>query len=83
VDLRIDLDAAAEQIVRRRGRWEQQGITVGDLMWRDVVEGSPPVLKTVRSDVRDGDSAGVALSKDRRNRGASCFSGVVGPIFCT
>ena len=66
VDVRIDLDLAAEQIVRWRDEWEQRGINVGDLTWRELGEGGPRVLKTVRSDVQDTDSVGVALSKGRQ-----------------
>jgi hypothetical protein len=75
VDARIDLDLAAEQITRRRGAWEQRGINVGDLTWREVGEGWPPVLKTERSAVTDTDSVGVALSKGRQEGSVVLFQG--------
>jgi hypothetical protein len=75
VDVRIDLDAAAEQIVRRREAWKQRGINVGDLTWREVGEGWPYELKTLRSDVQDADSVGVALSKGKQEGSLVLFQG--------
>jgi hypothetical protein len=75
MDVRIDLDAAARMIEERRESWRQSGITVGETTWRDQGEGWPPVLKTSRSDVRDADSVGVALSKGEQEGSLVLFSG--------
>jgi len=75
MDVRIDLDAAAAQIAQRRDAWEEQGISVGDPTWREIAEGWPPVLKTARSEVREADSVGVALSKDMHEGSVVLFQG--------
>ena len=75
MDVRIDLDAAARMIEERRESWRQSGVTVGETTWRDQGEGWPPVLKTSRSDVRDADSVGVALSKGEQEGSVVLFSG--------
>ena len=57
----IDLDLAAQQIQARIDSWEQRGLAVGPITWRDQGDGYPPVLKIDRSLVTDADSVGVRV----------------------
>ena len=63
VEIRIDLDATAMEIIRRTDGWRARGIEVKPITWREQAEGWPQKLKTDRSEVISADSIGVALRK--------------------
>lgn len=72
---RIDLDAAAADIVNRRPAWEAAGLDVGDLTWRDQGSGWPPVIRTRRADVQLADSVGVTVRKGTQEGSVVLFDG--------
>jgi len=71
----VDLDLAAVEVERRRSNWRRDGIAVGPITWREQGEGWPPTLKTDRAEIRDADSIGIALSKDRQEGEVVLFKG--------
>ncbi|MFE4973326.1 hypothetical protein ACFRAR_14570 [Kitasatospora sp. NPDC056651] len=58
----IDLDQAVLEVGRRRGRWEDAGLTVAPVTWRDGEQTWPQQLYLERSVVVDPDSFGVVLT---------------------
>jgi hypothetical protein len=74
MEVRIDLDEAAQLIEERREAWQRRGILVGDATWREAGEW-PWVVKTSRSEVEDADSVGVALSKGDQEGSVVLFRG--------
>jgi hypothetical protein len=75
VERRIDLDVAVREIEARAKLWRANGITVGDVTWRDQAEGWPWVLKTNRAEVRDGDSIGARCTKGDQEGAVVLFTG--------
>ena len=63
MDHRIDLDEAVGEVEHRRTSWQEAGLAVGLVTWRDQGEGWPPQIKTDREQVTDPDSIGVSLRK--------------------
>ncbi|WP_407913793.1 hypothetical protein [Kitasatospora sp. NE20-6] len=58
----IDLDMAVLEVERRRGRWEDAGLTVEPVTWRDEAQEWPQQLELDRAAVVDPDSFGVVLT---------------------
>ncbi|MFD9685199.1 hypothetical protein ACFWXO_05485 [Kitasatospora sp. NPDC059088] len=58
----VDLDEAALEIERRRGRWEDAGLTVEPVTWRDEAQEWPQQLMPDRAAVVDADSLGIVLT---------------------
>ncbi|MEO0493566.1 MAG: hypothetical protein AAF081_09135 [Actinomycetota bacterium] len=71
----VDLDAAAKEVEDRFEPWRRVGLTVGAITWRDQGDGWPPSFKTVRADVKDPDSIGVALGKGDQEGEVVLFRG--------
>jgi hypothetical protein len=63
MDRWIDLDQVAGLISSYAVAWEQAGLAVGALTWRDVGVPWPYPLKADRGEVVDADSVGVAVGK--------------------
>jgi hypothetical protein len=59
----IDLDQVAGLISGHAVAWEQAGLAVGTLTWRDIGVPWPYPLKTDRGEVADADSVGVEVRK--------------------
>lgn len=68
MDRIVDLDAVREELDCRRPSWQQAGLVVGDLTWRDDSPGTPAPLVT---DSRATHALGPALMRidDVRGRG--------------
>ena len=58
---KLDVDAAANEIERRRESWQQSGFSVGDLTFRDQAREWPNQVVEGRSNALAPDSVGVAL----------------------
>lgn len=62
MDRIINLDHAADEISRRRGVWQAEGLDVGPVTWRDEAAKWPRQLEMDRANVADPDSVGVKIS---------------------
>ncbi len=71
----IDLDQVAGLISRHTLAWEQAGLVVGALTWRDVGVPWPYPVKTDRAEVADADSVGVAVRKQEQEGRLVIFRG--------
>lgn len=71
----IDLDQVAGLISRHTLAWEQAGLVVGALTWRDVGVPWPYPLKNDRAEVADADSVGVAVRKQEQEGRLVIFRG--------
>ncbi|MGV9269530.1 hypothetical protein ACWDRR_33260 [Kitasatospora sp. NPDC003701] len=58
----VDLDEAVLEVERRRNRWEEAGLTVGPVTWRDEEQKWPQQLERDRTTVAKSDSLGVVLT---------------------
>ncbi|WP_093864455.1 hypothetical protein [Streptomyces sp. TLI_053] len=58
----VDLDEAVLEVERRRSRWEEAGLTVEPVTWRDEQRKWPQRLESDRAAVVDPDSVGVVLT---------------------
>jgi hypothetical protein len=58
----VDLDEAVLEVERRRDRWEEAGLTVEPVTWRDEQQKWPQRLESDRAAVVDPDSFGVVLT---------------------
>ncbi|KJS59954.1 hypothetical protein [Streptomyces rubellomurinus] len=58
----IDLDQAVLEVERRRSRWEEAGLTVEPVTWRDEEQEWPQQLELDRTAVVDPDSLGVVIT---------------------
>jgi hypothetical protein len=65
METRIDLDLATAEIERRREAWEQRGLSVGTLTWRDQARQWPDLIVESRLDAVDPDSVKVVLERGR------------------
>jgi hypothetical protein len=57
----MDLDEVAAAVVARRPAWQQAGLAVEPVTWRDASAPWPQRLETDRSKVTDPDSVGIHL----------------------
>ncbi len=71
----IDLDQVAGLISRHTSAWEQAGLVVGALTWRDVGVPWPYPLRTDRAEVADANSVGVAVRKQEQEGHLVIFRG--------
>ncbi|MFG2917957.1 hypothetical protein ACGF0D_34330 [Kitasatospora sp. NPDC048298] len=58
----VDLDEAVLEVEQRRSRWEEAGLTVEPVTWRDEEQKWPQQLESDRAAVVDPDSFGVVLT---------------------
>ena len=75
MDRWIDLDQVAGLIFSHVVAWEQAGLAVGALTWRDVGVPWPYPLKADRGEVVDADSVGVAVGKQEQEGRLVIFRG--------
>jgi hypothetical protein len=75
VERRVDLDQVAGLICRHKITWEQAGLAVSALTWRDVGVPWPYPLKADRCGVADPDSVGVAVRKREQEGRLVVFRG--------
>ena len=75
MERRIDLDQVAGLISGHAAAWEQAGLAVGALTWRDVGVPWPYPLKADRAEVADADSVGIAMSKREQEGRLVIFRG--------
>jgi hypothetical protein len=71
----IDLDRVAVLICRHAVGWEQAGLVVGALTWRDVGVPWPYPLRTDRREVADADSVGVEVRRQEQEGRLVVFRG--------
>ena len=75
MERRLDLDQVAGLISGHAAAWEQAGLAVGALTWRDVGVPWPYPLKADRAEVADADSVGIAMSKREQEGRLVIFRG--------
>ena len=75
VERLIDLDQVAGLILSHAAAWEQAGLAVGALTWRDVGVPWPYPLKADRDEVTDADSVGVTVRKQEQEGYLVIFRG--------
>ena len=75
VERRVDLDQVAGLISRHAFAWEESGLMVGPLTWRDAATGWPSPLMEDRGQVVEPDSVGVAVRKDGQEGHLVVFGG--------
>jgi hypothetical protein len=63
MESRVDLDQVARLISRHAISWEQAGLAVDALTWRDAAGAWPYPLREDRSQVTEADSVGVTARK--------------------
>lgn len=71
----INLDAAVVELSSRVVRWRAAGFEVGDPTWRDQGEGWPSPFKTVRAEVLEPDSVGIAVRRGPKEGEVVLFAG--------
>lgn len=71
----IDLELAAREIAGRVVAWEESGIAVGPLTWREHGGGWPVSLTTNRLDILKPDSIGIRLQKGESEGTLVVFEG--------
>jgi hypothetical protein len=75
MESRVDLDQVAELISRHAFAWEQSGLVVGVLTWRDEAAPWPSLLREDRGQVAEPDSVGVTVRKDQQEGQLAVFRG--------
>jgi hypothetical protein len=75
MESRVDLDQVAGLISRHAIAWEQAGLVVGALTWRDAAGPWPYPLREDRGQVAEADSVGVMVCKDEREGQLVVFRG--------
>ena len=75
MDARIDLDAAAVEIDRRRTGWGSVGVDAGPTTWRDQSRGWPPTITPDRGAAPEPDSIGVTFRKDSQEAELVLYAG--------
>jgi hypothetical protein len=75
MERRIDLDQVAGLISGHAAAWEQAGLAVGALTWRDVGVPWPYPLKADRAEVADADSVSIAIGKQEQEGRLAIFRG--------
>jgi hypothetical protein len=82
MESRVDLDQVAGLISRHAFAWEESGLVVGALTWRDAAGQWPSPLREERGQVAEPDSVGVTLRKHEQE-GNSSSSAVDGLTLST
>jgi hypothetical protein len=75
MESRVDLDQVAGLISRHASAWEETGLVVGALTWRDGASSWTPSLRVDRSQVAEPDSVGVTVRKHRQKGRLVVFRG--------
>jgi hypothetical protein len=75
MDRLVDLDQVAALMTRHISSWEESGLVVGALTWRDEAAPWPSRLREDRRLVADPDSVGVAVRKDGQQGQLVIFRG--------
>lgn len=71
----VDLDQVAGLISRHATAWEEAGLVVGALTWRDVAGPWPYPLREDRAQVAEADSVGVTVRKHEQEGRLVVFRG--------
>lgn len=75
MESRVDLDQVAGLISRHAFAWEESGLVVGALTWRDAAGSWPSPLREDRGQVAEPDSVGVAVRKHEQEGRLVVFRG--------
>jgi hypothetical protein len=75
MESRVDLDQVAVLISRHAIAWEEAGLIIGALTWRDAGESWPFRLREDRGQAPDADSVGVAVRRHEQEGRLVVFRG--------
>ena len=75
MESRVDLDQVAGLISRHAFAWEESGLVVGAVTWRDAAGPWPSPLREDRGQVTEPDSVGVTVRKHEQEGQLVVFRG--------
>lgn len=82
MDVKIDLDLAAEQITGRRAEWESRGLNIGPITWRDQAREWPHQVVAGRAQAAEPDSVGVEVTCGDAEGAVVLYAGGWADILC-